>query len=329
MFGSDNQYGVHPNVMAAINTANSGIMPSYGDDEITANAKALISMAFETEDLDIYFVPTGGAANCLALSALCPKWGAILCHNHAHIIADEGNGPEFYTGGARPIGIANGLKLEAQDIENAMKNFSADFVHGPQPKAVSISNLNENGIAYSPNEIAKISDVCRKNGFLLHCDGARFANALVSQNATPAQLSWQSGIDALSFGLTKNGALMAEAVIMFGNARNNAIAYMRKTAGLLVSKHRFISAQFVAMLENGLWLECAKTANTHAQNWAKELETMGAKILCPIDGNEVFAELSNELATNLKAREIGFYQWPALGENAYRFVASWEPRQAS
>ena len=323
MFGSDNQYGVHPKIMDAIFAANNDIAPSYGSDNLTQKANELIQDFFETKDLDIYFVATGGAANCLSLASLCPNWGAILCHNHAHILLDEGNGPEMITGGARLIGIGNSPKLSPIEIKNALLNHDEAFVHAPQPKVISITNLNENGLLYSPDEIAQFGEISKEYGLYLHCDGARFSNALVTCGAKPKELSWQNGIDALSFGLTKNGAMLAEAVILFGKARQKATPYLRKTSQQLISKHRFLSAQFIAMLEDDLWKQCAQNANNAAQKIAKIFHENGVETIIPVQGNEVFVNLNKEQAARIAKANIGFYPWHALGENAHRFVTSW------
>lgn len=322
-FGSDNQYGAHPLIIDAIAKSNIGILPSYGADLITKKAIDLIAKTFETDDFDIYFVPTGGAANCLAIACLCPNWGAVICHSHAHIIADEGNGPERISGGARLIGIGNGPKLMAQDIEIALKNYSQDFVHGPQPKLVSITNLNENGLYYSSDEIKQIAKICQDNGLLLHCDGARFANAIIANGETAKDLSWGANIDALSFGLTKNGAIMAEALMIFGKARNKNAAYIQKTAQALISKNRFFAAQYIAMLENNLWLELATNANKAANSLIEIFKQKQIEIVFESKGNEIFVKLNSEMVKKLETANIGFYPWHALGQDIYRFVCSW------
>ena len=323
MFGSDNQYGVHTKIMDAIIAANNDIAPSYGGDDLTKKANELIQNFFETKDMDIYFVSTGGAANCLSLASLCPNWGAILCHNHAHILLDEGNGPEMFTGGARLIGIGNSPKLLPIEVENALSHHDESFVHAPQPKVISITNLNENGLLYSPEEIAQFSEIAKKYGLYLHCDGARFANALVTSGVSPKELSWQNGIDALSFGLTKNGAMLAEAVILFCDARKKATPYLRKTSQQLISKHRFLSAQFIAMLENDLWKDCAQNANEKAQKIAQIFHENGISPIIPVQGNEIFVSLNESQAKKIANANIGFYPWHALGENTHRFVTSW------
>lgn len=324
MYGSDNQAPVHPAVMAALAAANDGAMSSYGADPWTERAEALARQLFEMDDLDIHFVATGGAANGLALSVLCPAWGAVLAHADAHIIADEGSGPEFFTGGARMIGLAADVpKLTPQHLEAAAALYTKAFVHGPQPRAVSITNLAENGLAWRPSEVAALSAVCRREGWALHVDGARFANAVASTGDTPADLTWRSGVDALSFGLTKTGAMACEAVVLFGAARSAALPYLRKRAGQLFSKHRYLSAQFVAMVEDGLWLRLAESANASARALARTLVADGATLLHPVEGNEVFARLSEAHQGGLQAAGVTFYQWSALGPGACRFVARW------
>lgn len=328
-FGSDNQAGAHPAIMAAISAANQGIAPSYGSDNLTARAEQLVKQIFETEDLDFYIVTTGSAANGLALACLCPRHGAILCHSHAHIIADEGNGPELFTGGARLIGVGLGHeKLRAEHLLAAASAYPKDFVHGPQLGAVSFTNLDENGQNYRPDEIEELAKIAHANELFLHCDGARFANALARTGASPADLSWRAGVDALSFGLTKNGALMAESFILFGKARANAAKYLRKSAGQLISKQRFLAAQFLAMMEGGLWLELAQHANQMAVQLAAKFASLGIEIIGEIGGNEVFAKLPINKASVLQAQGVSFYPWPPLGENVYRFVCSWATTEA-
>jgi threonine aldolase len=324
MYGSDNQAPVHPAVMAALAAANDGAMPSYGADPWTIRAEALARQLFETEDLDIVFVATGGAANGLALSVLCPAWAAVLAHGDAHIIADEGAGPEFFTGGARMIGLAaDAPRLTSEHLRAAASHYTKAFVHGPQPRAVSITNLAENGLAWRPAQIAALAEVCKAEGWGLHMDGARFANAVAGTGARPAELTWRAGVDALSFGLTKNGAMACEAVVLFGKARSEAMPYLRKRAGQLFSKHRYLSAQFVAMVEDGLWLRLAEGANASARALAETLVADGATLLHAVDGNEVFARLSDAHQARLSAEGIGFFPWAAMGEGACRFVARW------
>ncbi len=325
MFGSDNQAPAHPRVLEAMLAANDGRCGSYGDDPWTIRALELLYEIFETRDLDAYFVGTGGAANGLALSALCPPWAAILAHPHAHVIEDEGNGPEFFTGGCRLVALDSaGLLVQPEDIEAAATRHSPDFVHGLQPRAVTLTNLSESGQAYSPEHMRAISSVCAKQGWALHVDGARFANATAATGASASDLSWRAGVGALSFGLTKNGAVSAEILILFGKARTGAAAYLRKRAGQLFSKHRYLAAQAVAMLEDGLWLNLAGHANKMARDLAARFERAGACLAVPVVGNEVFVRLDASKVAALQTAGIRFYPWPTLGGDTYRFVASWQ-----
>jgi threonine aldolase len=325
MFGSDNQAPAHPRVLEAMLAANEGRCGSYGDDPWTVRALDLLYGVFETRDLDAYFVGTGGAANGLALSALCPPWAAILAHPHAHVLEDEGNGPEFFTSGSRLVALGStGLLVQPKDVEAAAVRHSPDFVHGLQPRAVTLTNLSETGQTYSPDHLRAISAVCKKQGWALHVDGARFANAVVGAGASAAELSWAAGVDALSFGLTKNGAVAAEILILFGTSRTQAAAYLRKRAGQLFSKHRFLSAQAVAMLEGDLWLELAGHANQMAHDLGAGFERAGASLAAPVMGNEVFIRLDPSKVSALQAAGVSFYPWATLGGDVYRFVASWQ-----
>jgi len=325
MFGSDNQAPAHPHVLEAMLAANEGRCGSYGDDPWTVRALDLLYGVFETRDLDAYFVGTGGAANGLALSALCPPWAAILAHPHAHVLEDEGNGPEFFTSGSRLVALGStGFLVEPEDVEAAAARHSPDFVHGLQPRAVTLTNLSETGQTYSPDHLRAVSAVCKKQGWALHVDGARFANAVVGTGASAAELSWRAGVDAMSFGLTKNGAVAAEILILFGTARTQAAAYLRKRAGQLFSKHRYLSAQAVAMLEGDLWLKLAGHANQMAHDLGARFERAGASLAVPVMGNEVFVRLDTSKVSALQAAGVGFYPWATLGEDVYRFVASWQ-----
>ena len=325
MFGSDNQAPAHPAIMDAIVQANAGRAGSYGDDQWSERALKAVHKVFETDDLDMYIVGTGGAANGLALSLLCPPWGAVLARGDAHILADEGGGPEQFTSGARMIGIGNGApKLTPAHLQEAAVRFAPSNVHCPQPRAVTITNLSENGLVYSPAEIKALSHVCRDQGWSLHIDGARFANSVVSSGASPADLTWRSGVSAVSLGLTKTGALCAEALIIFRDARDAAGAYLRKRAGHLFSKQRYMSAQIAAILETGLWLQLAGDANLMATSLAQTLQAAGSKLVYPVEGNEVFAQLSDPQVQALTRANIGFYRWASAGPNVYRFVTCWQ-----
>jgi threonine aldolase len=329
MFGSDNQAPAHPKVLDALLEANQGRMGSYGDDAWTVRAKALIIETFETDDLDVYFVATGGAANGLALSALCQPWGAVLTHAQSHLLQDEGNGPEFFTAGARMIGLGHDdAKLTPDALTAAASRNAKANVHGLQPQVVSIANLSESGLVFSHDETVALSSICKANDWFLHVDGARFGNAVMGAGASAADLTWRAGVDALSFGLTKTGGLACEAVILFGQARRASLAYLRKRAGQLVSKHRLFGAQFVAMLEDDLWLSLSSHANAMAQSLGQVFTQSGTTLFHPIQGNEVFVRLTDQQSAALTQTGIGHYPWAISGQvDVYRFVTCWQTTQ--
>lgn len=329
MFGSDNQAPAHPAVLGAVMAANTGRTGSYGDDAWTRRAEELVREAFETRDLDLYLVATGGAANGLALSVLCPPWGSVVCAPDAHVLVDEGTGPALFTGGAAlmPAGRAGEI-LTVADLDAVAVAHDPAFVHGLQPRALTLTNLTETGRAIGPERLAGLCAAARRHGWGVHVDGARFANALAATGARPAALSWEAGVDVLSLGLTKGGAMMAEAVVVFGQARSTALPYLRKRAGQLVSKHRFLSAQLVAMLDGGLWLELARRANERAAELAAVLVQHGAELLYGHSGdgrgNELFARVPPALQARLVQAGAGFFPWSAGGVDVVRFVTSWD-----
>lgn len=327
-FGSDNWAGAHPAVMEALAAANTGLAAAYGNDAITARAIVAVCETFET-DCAVAFVPTGTAANALALSCLAPAYGAVVCHEAGHIAIDEGNAIGFFNGGARLLTLPGpGGRITPDGLRRVADACPAGNVHGPQPRAVSIANATESGTLYRPGEIAALAEVCRTQSWGLHMDGARLANALASTGASPAEMTWKAGVDALSLGLTKTGALMAEAVVLFGAKGRGALPYLRKRAGHLLSKHRLASAQALALLEGGLWLTLAAHANEKARALGAVLEAAGGALIHPVEANEVFTRLPDGLAGALAGAGIGFYPWPPDGPGAYRFVASWATTDA-
>jgi threonine aldolase len=327
-FASDNAAPAHPKVLEAIARANSGAAPSYGGDDWTKAAEAALRDVFET-DCAVFLVATGTAANALALAALTPPWGAVMCHRHAHIAVDEAGAPEFYTGGAKLLlldGPSGKITPAALAIE--ADRHSRANVHGAQPFAVSITQATECGASYGAAEIAALGEACRARGLKLHMDGARFANACAFTGACPADLTWRAGVDVLSFGATKNGALAAEAIVCFDAAAAQALPHLRKRAGHLVSKHRLLGAQMAAYLADDLWLQLARHANAMAVKLAAVLTRSGAEMLHPVEANEVFMRMSDDLVHQLKARGAAFYPWEADGPMSHRFVASWATTDA-
>ncbi len=310
-FKSDNVSSVCDPIMAAINAANSGSAPAYGGDDFTRKLQTVASDVFGTE-VAIFPVTTGTAANALALSQCVPPYGAVYCHETAHIVTDECGAPEFFTGGAKLIGFpaADG-KIKPEQVADAVA-YAVDMgVHHVKPGAVSLSQATEWGTVYELGEVSALAATAKRLGLPVHMDGARFANALVHLGCTPAEATWQSGVDILSLGATKNGALCAEAVVFFDPARVRDFERRRKQAGHLWSKQRFVSAQLLAYFENDLWLGNARHANAMASALAHGLSGVaGASLLQSVEANEVFVALPEAIVAALERQGFGFYRWP-------------------
>ena len=309
-FVSDNCYGAAPQILAAIAAIGQEPDSAYGEDPVTARLRTRFSEIFERE-VAVYPVINGTAANALALATLVPPHGAIFCHGEAHIAVDECGAPEFFTHGAKLATLAGDqCKIAPEAISQGLKHFQKGFVHHTQPTAVSLTQSTELGTVYTADEIGRIAALTHSQGMKLHMDGARFANALVSIGCTPAQMTWKSGVDVLSFGATKNGALAAEAVIFFNPEDARDFEYRRKKSGHLLSKLRFVSAQLEAYLANDLWLENARRANQLAQRLAQGLTEAGSvEIAYPVSANAVFARMPAALAAKLRAAGASFYDW--------------------
>jgi threonine aldolase len=308
-FASDNVYGVDARIMAAMVAANGGTDASYAYDAGSVECEKQLSQIFE-KPVRAFLVVSGSAANGLALSALVPPHGAVFCHAEAHIAVDECNLPEFYTGGAKIIGLHGPAgKITADAIRRALKGF-VKAEHDPKPAAVSLTNATELGAVYAPAEIKAIADLIKPRGMKLHMDGARFANALVHLGCTPAELTWKAGVDVMSFGATKNGAMMLEAVVFFDTALAEDFLYRRMRAGQLISKGRYLSAQMLAYLKDDVWLENARIANGLAQELATGLMAFpDIRIPNPVQANEVFAIIPRRLNDALLAAGAKFYDW--------------------
>ena len=311
-FFSDNAAPVHPAVFAAMAAADT-LDTAYDGDAWSRQLDGRFSDLFETP-VKALWVPSGTAANCLALAALCPPHGAVACHRDAHIQNDECGAPEFYTHGAKLLlAEGEGAKLTVETISTVLDATRND-VHQVQPHAISITNATEYGRVYTPDEVAAIGALARARGLGLHMDGARLANALVHLGCTPAEGTWKAGVDVLAFGGTKNGALAAEAVIFFEPGKAAAFERRRKRAGQLWSKMRYLSAQLLALLEDGLWLRHARNANGLATQLAAGLVRQGLQLAQPVQANEVFAHFPAELSASLRARGFEFYDWPGPPE---------------
>lgn len=315
-FASDNVTGVHPEVMAALQHANetTAMMP-YGGDEITARLAGKFGELFETE-VQVFPVATGTAANSISIAAMSPPWGAVYCLEHSHTNADEGGAPEFYTGGAKlvPIEDVNGKMTAAALDQKLASRGPAGDPHAIPAAAVSITQLSEAGTAYSPDEIAAVGEVARKWGLKMHLDGARFANAVAAGNAAPADHTWRSGVDIMSFGATKNGALAAEAVVVFDPELAETIGRRRMRGGHLFSKMRFASAQLEAMITDDLWLRNARHANEQAKPLAAALAAHPeVTVHNRVDANEIFATAPKALWDRLMEAGFFFYTWQGAG----------------
>ncbi len=332
-FASDNTSGVAPEIMAALLAANSGHQPSYGADALTQAVTEKLRVLFEAPDAAVYLVATGTAANALSCAVLTQPWGAIFCHRNAHIEEDECGAPEFYTGGAKLV-LVDGAdaKMEPAGLRRAIAHTARAGVHNVQRGMVSLTNATEAGAVYTPDQVAALSAVARAFGLPLHMDGARFANALAGLGCTPAELTWKAGVDALSFGGTKNGCMGVEAVILFNPRPAWEFELRRKRGGHLVSKHRFLAAQMAAYLEGDLWLRMARHANRMAARLSSGIKALpGASLLHPTEANEVFAAFPRTAHRALHAAGAAYYLWPfdqsldgpGAEPLAARMVASW------
>jgi threonine aldolase len=319
-FLSDNTASVCPEILQAIAAANRDLAVAYGDDPWTGRLDEALGAFFGTE-LRAFAVATGTAANSLALATLSPPYGAIYCHTEAHIACDECGAPGFFSGGAQLERIEGEHgKLTAGDLAAALDAHSVS-VHSVQPAAVSISQATELGTAYRPDEVAAICEAAHSRGLHVHMDGARFANAVTHLGCHPGDVTWRAGVDVLSFGATKNGALGAEAVVFFSHGLVRDFELRRKRAGHLLSKSRFVSAQLLAYVESGLWRRNAERANALARSLG---EAAGAHLLHPVEANEVFVSLGAAGKASLRAAGFEFYDWGAPASGAARLVASWD-----
>jgi threonine aldolase len=332
-FRSDNEAGAHPLIIEAVGRAfATGPTFSYGEDQWTQRVEGRLRDIFEKPDLVAYPVATGTAANVLAIACCTPPWGKIYSHPSAHIVVDEANAPEFFTSGAKAEAIDGPAgKIDPKKLANALAQPVYGVVHHPQPAVVSITQATECGVAYAPEEIAAIATSVHRHKLKLHMDGARFANALSYVGCSPAELSWNAGVDAMTFGATKNGAMAAEAVIFFDASLAREFEFRRKRAGHLFSKMRLLSAQLDAYLTDGLWLANARHANAMARRMVAGLSALkGVSLLYPVEANEIFVVLPAHMHDALQAAGAQYHPWPSdrPGERAFRLVTSFDTKQA-
>jgi len=308
-FASDNTAGIAPAVLEAIVQANQGFALGYGRDDMTERVARRISEVFARE-VAVFLVPTGTAANALALAHLSPPWGAVLCHAESHIITDECGAPEFFGGGLKLIGLPGAAgKIALATLQEALDRGPWGGPHHVTASILSLSQATEAGTVYRAEEIGALADLAHERGLAVHMDGARFANALARMNVSPAEATWKAGVDALSLGATKAGALAAEAVVFFDPARAAGMPERRKRGGHLLSKHRFIAAQFDAFFAADVWLDLARHANEMADRLAAALSATGLAPVWPVDANAVFVVLPRAVDARLKAAGASYYPW--------------------
>ena len=329
VFASDNTAGICPEAWAALADANRGRLPSYGNDEWTVRACNLLRAVFET-DCEVFFVFNGTAANSLALASLCQSYHSVICHDYAHVETDECGAPEFFSNGTKIL-VATGPngKLDPTQVERVI--LKRTDIHYPKPRALSLTQSTEWGTVYTVDELKALTGLAKRHGLAVHMDGARFANAAAalaeSDGVSPADFTWRAGIDVLCFGGTKNGMNMTEAVVFFNRQLAREFDYRCKQAGQLASKMRFLSSQWVGMLQDGAWLRHAAHANQMTRRLAAALRRIPqVSILVEPDVNAVFAGMPPAVAGAMHARGWSFYNF--IGANGYRLMCSWDTREA-
>jgi threonine aldolase len=318
-FLSDNTSTVCPEILAALQAANRGLAAPYGEDSWTARLDSALSAFFGTE-VRAFAVLTGTAANSLALATLSPPYGAIFTHEQAHIVTDECGAPGFFSGGAQLALLPGEHGRIATETLTAALAVPVDL-HRVQPAALSITQPTEAGTVYRPQEIAQLAAIAHGRGLKVHMDGARFANALAFLDCHPSELTWRAGVDVLSFGATKSGAMAAEAVVFFDPTLVRDFELRRKRAGQLLSKSRYVAAQLLAYLESGLWKRNAARTNALAAEIGR---AAGSALLHPVEANEVFVRLGVPRRRALREAGYEFYDSGAESAGEARFVVAWD-----
>ena len=331
-FASDNAGPAHPKVLEALARANEGHVMGYGNDPVTEAAADKLREVFEAPDAAVFFAANGTAANMLALATLARPWDAVFCARQAHVLVDENNAIEMQSGGARMVAVgAADDKMTAQEVFAATRTYGDADVHSPTLGPVSITNVTERGTLYSVDEIDAITDVARGLGLATHLDGARFANAATALSVSAAEMSWKAGVDVVSFGGTKNGALAAEAVVFFDPAQAETFERRRMRAGHLMSKSRFLAVQIAALLDDDLWRDLGDRANTGAARLASGLAALpGVEFAFPCQANMLFVRLPRAMHQRLKAAGAAYGIWEGPLEGGYpeqallcRLVCDW------
>jgi threonine aldolase len=326
-FASDNQAGICPEAWAAMAAANAGHEPSYGDDRWTSDLRDRMRALFQTDTCETFLVFNGTSANALALSALCRPFEATLCHALSHIETDEAGAPEFFTGGAKLLTADTAdTKLTPQAVDALARRYEG--FHHVKPRTLSITQATELGTVYTLDELKALTAVARQHGLKVHMDGARFANAVATLGCAPADMSWRAGVDVLSFGATKNGLAVGEAIVFFDPSLADAFAWRVKQTGQLASKMRFVAAPWCAMLDNDVWLRNARHANAMAKRLAERLAGVGGvRLLHAVEANAVFADIPVAAQAALRAKGWRFYTF--LGETGCRLMCAWDTEPAT
>jgi len=310
-FCSDNEAPVAPQILESLWEANSGFARSYGEDDLTRQVTGVFSEIFEC-DVEVFPVTTGTAANALALGHIAPPYGAIYCTPQAHILVDECGAPGFFSGGASITSVDSIQgKVDADYLQNLLETWGAHGDHEPRPSTLSITQTTEVGTLYKIQEVNRLSELVKGHDMLLHMDGARFANAIAALGCSPADATWRAGVDVLSFGATKNGGMSAEAVVFFKKESAIEFGRQRMRGGHLLSKMRYVSAQLLTYLHNGLWLDLASHANASARYLRDGLDQLpGVHIVYEVEGNAVFACLPLAMLEGLISEGFLFHRWP-------------------
>ncbi|SIO10461.1 threonine aldolase family protein [Vannielia litorea] len=307
-FASDNTGPVHPAVMEALTAANDGYAMPYGNDPLSQAVVEQVREVFEAPEAAVFLAATGTAANVLLLATLAEPFETIFCSHCAHVHEDECNAPELFTGGAKLTLVPHVAgRMTPGDLRAAIAAEGTRGVHGPRRGPVSITQATEKGAVYTLDEVRALTGVAKDFGLAVHMDGARFANAVAHLGCTAAEASWKAGVDALSFGGTKNGLMGVEAMVLFDPAKAEELEYRRKRGAQLFSKHRYLAAQMSAYLTNGLWLESARTANAAAAALARGVEAAGGRLHAPQESNLLFADLPRAAHRRLKAAGAQYY----------------------
>jgi len=320
-FASDNNAGIAPEALEALSRANGGHATAYGADEWTRRAADAIRAAFDC-DAAVYFVFNGTAANALALSSICRSTDAVVCHAFAHVNVDECGAPEFFSGGAKLLAVDTPhAKLTPEAV--AARAVTPHDEHASRPRALALTQATELGTVYAPQEVRALAALAHERGMKVHMDGARFANAVASLDCAPADVTWRAGVDALSFGGTKNGMPFCEAVVFFDRALADEFARRRKQGGQLASKMRYLAAPWLGMLEGGAWLRHASHANAMAQRLRDAIAGLpGVSLIAPVEANGVFAHLPAPVIAGLHAKGWRFYVF--VGDTGCRFMCAWD-----